>query len=390
MSYESHSCKTVRSIPAEGPMVRPRRARPHQGWRALAYQATGGLWNLGPSENEQRHQDRQAQIATQLRGKHVTAFFCLKGGISKTSTTAATSVALSDLRPDPVFAIDANPDAGDLAERLVGYQRSGITALSRDIDTIESLEDLSRYTVTSGRLTILPGEPNPVLGDSLKSADFERILGVVQRYYSYVQVDCGTGVTHPLMRGILKYTTTAVVPAAWSVTGARRAAETIDWLEDNGFEHLARTSIVVLTAKDIVSRSVDKDAVLEHLGKAADLIVVPADPHMADGGTLEWEVLRPQTREAFLDIAEAITRRFDKPAHVAVEGERERIAPRGSLRPGSEPPVPPTVPHSSHGPTQEAYARAEQAGRGAQVTDRHAPNGTARPGERAKAGPRSA
>ena len=60
----------------------------------------------------------------------------------------------------------------------------------------------------------------------------------------------------------------------------------------------------MLTAKDIVSRSVDKDAVLEHLGKAGDLIVVPADPHMADGGTIDWDVLRPQTREAFLDIAE--------------------------------------------------------------------------------------
>ena len=367
MSDEPYSSKNVRTIPAEGPMVRPRRTRPREGWRAFAYHASGGMWNPGPSEKEQRRRDREAQIATQLRGKHVTAFFCLKGGISKTSTTAATSVALSDLRPDPVFAIDANPDAGDLAERLVGSQLAGITALSRHIDTIDSLEDLSQYTVTSGRLTVLPGEPNPVLGDSLKSDDFERILGVVQRYYSYVQVDCGTGVTHPLMRGILKYTTTAVVPAAWSVTGARRAAETLDWLEDNGFEHLARTSIVVLTAKDIVSRSVDKDAVLEHLGKAGDLIVVPADPHMADGGTLDWDVLRPQTREAFLDIAEAITRRFDKPAHVieheTAHGPALGGALGGALTTGFEPPAPPTVPHVSRGPAQDAYARNEHGRR---------------------------
>ena len=40
--------------------------------------------------------------------------------------------------------------------------------------------------------------------------------------------------------------------------------------------------------------------------KAGDLIVVPADPHMADGGTIDWDVLRPQTREAFLDIAERV------------------------------------------------------------------------------------
>lgn len=400
MSEELHANRSARTIPAEGPMVRPRRPKPREGWRAFAYHASGGYWNPGPSEKEQRRRDREAQIATQLHGKHVTAFFCLKGGISKTSTTAATSLALADLRPDPVFAIDANPDAGDLAERLVGGQLAGITALSHNIDQIDSLHDLSEYTVTAGRLTVLPGEPNPVLGDSLKSEDFERILSVVQRYYSYVQVDCGTGVTHPLMRGILKYTTLAVVPAAWSVTGARRAAETLDWLEDNGFEHLARTSIVVLTAKDIVSRSVDKEAVLEHLGKAGDLIVVPADPHMADGGTLDWDLLRPQTREAFLDIAEAITRRFDKPSYVLAEEWHESGAADRSLASSAESLTIQAARASSASapaaaaPAKDAYARRDQNRRGTErhapnAADRHAANGTGKQGH-ADAATRSA
>ncbi|WP_226343760.1 MinD/ParA family ATP-binding protein [Agilicoccus flavus] len=295
------------------PMLRRRSVRPRQGWQSLAYTATGGRWNPGPGAREARELDRDRQIATQLRGKHVTAFFCLKGGVSKTSTTAATSLALSNLRPDPVFAIDANPDAGDLAERVVGRQLSGVSALAREVDSIASLDDLSRFTVTSGRLTMLPGEPSPTLGDSLTAADFRRIMEVIRQYYSFVQVDCGTGVTHPLMEGILEYADTVVVPAAWSITGARRAAETIQWLEDNGFEHLARTSIVVLTAKDLVSRSVDKDAVLEHLGRASDLVVVPADPHVADGAVIEWDLLSPETREAYLEIAAAITSRFRTP-----------------------------------------------------------------------------
>ncbi len=301
------------------PMLRRRAPRPRQGWQALAYDLSGGRWNPGLSEKERKVRDREHQIATQLRGKHVTAFFCLKGGISKTSTTAATSIALSNLRPDPVFAIDANPDAGDLAERLVGERQSGITALAAHVGEIDSLDALSRYTVTAGRLTMLPGEPNPILGDSLGADDFERIMGVVQRYYSFVQVDCGTGVTHPLMSGILRFADTAVIPAAWSITGAKRAAETIQWLEDNGFADLAKTSIVVLTAKDVVSRNVDKDAVLGHLSKAGDLVVVPADPHVADGALLDWEHLQAQTQEAYLEIAAAITRRFESP-------EPERVA----------------------------------------------------------------
>lgn len=289
---------------------------PKSGWRARAYQLSGGRWNPGPSPREQATREREARIATTLRGRHVTAFFCLKGGISKTSTTAATSIALSNLRPDPVFAMDANPDAGDLAERLTGERDSGIVPLAREIETITSLAELSRFTRSVGRLTVLPGEPNPVLGDSLSAGDFCRVMEVIHRYYSLVQVDCGTGVTHPLMSGILQVASTVVVPAAWSITGARRAAETLVWLAENGYEHLAGNAIVVLTAKDIVSRNVDRDAVLEHLGGGSDLIVVPADEHMADGGVIDWHQLRPDTREAYLDIAAAITRRFPEPSGV--------------------------------------------------------------------------
>lgn len=307
------TARTAPAVASPTPMVRPRAPRPRSGWQAMAYRMSGGRWNPGPGEKERREREREAQISTQLRGKHVTAFFCLKGGISKTSTTAGTSIALSDLRPDPVFAIDANPDAGDLSERLVGDSLSGIAALARNIDQVDSLDALSAYTATRGRLTVLPGEPNPTLGDSLSADDFEAVMRAVQRYYSFIQVDCGTGVTHPLMEGVLRFADTVVIPAAWSVTGAKRATETIAWLREHGFAHLADTCIVVLTAKDIVSASVDKGAVLDHLSHAGEVIVVPADPHVADGARIEWESLAPATREAYLDIAAAITRRFDAP-----------------------------------------------------------------------------
>lgn len=243
----------------------------------------------------------------------MTAFFCLKGGISKTSTTAATSIALSNLRPDPVLALDANPDAGDLAERLTGERVNGIVPLAREAQTISSAAELGRFTRTVGRLTVLPGEPNPVLGDSLSAEDFRRVMQVVQRYYSMVQIDCGTGVTHPLMAGILSVASTVVVPASWSITGAKRAAETLEWLGENGYPQLANSAVVVLTAKEVVSRQVDREAVLAHLGAAADLIVVPADEHMADGAVIDWGALKPATRDAYLEIAAAIVKRFPDP-----------------------------------------------------------------------------
>ena len=47
-----------------------------------------------------------------------------------------------------------------------------------------------------------------------------------------------------------------------------------------------------------------------YLSQAADLIVVPSDPHVADGALIDWEQLAPATKEAYLDIAASITKRF--------------------------------------------------------------------------------
>ncbi len=292
------------------PLIANARLRPRSGWRALASDLTSGRWTPGPSPRELRSRERERQIAAPLRRRHVVAFFCLKGGIGKTSVTAATSLAMADLRADPVLAVDANPDAGDLAERLLGHASSGIAALARDAGEISSLDDLSRYTVAADRLTVLPGEPNPMLGDSLSGADFETVLDVVSTYYSLINVDCGTGVSHPVMRGVLSHTDTAVIPASWSITGARRAAETVQWLSKNGFEDLARRSVVVLVAKDSVSHQIDKEAVRHYLGRTGDVILVPADPHIADGAQMRWEQMARPTQNAFLDAAAAIARHF--------------------------------------------------------------------------------
>ena len=89
--------------------------------------------------------------------------------------------------------------------------------------------------------------------------------------------------------------------------GAKRACRSLDRRASHGYEDLARNAIVVITDKDEVSSRVDKDAIEEHLaGICRELIAVPHDRGVADGDLVTLDVLKPETRRAYKEIAAAI------------------------------------------------------------------------------------
>lgn len=296
--------------PVTPQLLRPRPLEPTSGPRRWVHAMTGGLINLGPSAAQLREQERMARIQRPLRGAHVTTYLCLKGGITKTTTCIGTALTAAQYRPEAVVAGDFNPDAGDLAERVTGREGlAGVNQLAQHVDSVTSIGDLSRYLYSEGRLTVLPGEPDPKLGESLTSAQFNAVIEILSSYYSSIHVDAGTGITHPIMPGILARTDTLVVPAAYSITGAKRAYETLAWLRSNGFGRLASSAIVALTERDLVSREVDKNAVLA-MFEGIPVVKVPADRHLADGAQVHLEQMQPRTREAFAEIAALIADRY--------------------------------------------------------------------------------
>lgn len=293
--------------------VREQKPRPKRGFRGFLYRVTGGSWNMGPSAQEREEDELARRISRQLQGSFNTAVLSLKGGIGKTSTTVGVGLTLAEFRGDPPCAIDANPDSGDLVERALGegiYQQTTprtITDLLKNIDSINSLTGLSRYMHHSGRLHLIAGEQDPEVSDSLTAEEYLRIRKLIASYYSVALTDCGTGVTHNAMSGILQSADNLIIAAGYAVSGAKRARSTLQWLAGHGYEDLARNAIVVITDKDEVSSRVDKDAIEEHLaGMCRELIAVPHDRGVADGDLVTLDVLKPETRRAYKEIAAAI------------------------------------------------------------------------------------
>ncbi|QCB96574.1 MinD/ParA family protein [Arthrobacter sp. PAMC25564] len=304
-------------ISSPGLFVREQKPRPRGGFRGALYKMTGGSLNLGPGARQREEDELARRISRQLQGSYNTAVLSLKGGIGKTSTTVGVGLTLAEYRGDPPCAIDANPDSGDLVERALGeglYQQQSprtITDLLKNIDSVDSLTDLARYMHHAGRLHLIAGEQDPEVSDSLTAEEYLRIRKLVSGYYSVALTDCGTGVTHNAMSGILQSADNLIIASGYAVSGAKRARSTLHWLASHGYEELARNAIVVITDKDEVSSRVDKDAIEEHLsGICRQLIAVPHDRGVADGDLVTLDVLRPETRRAYKEIAAAIVDGF--------------------------------------------------------------------------------
>ncbi len=300
-------------ISSPGLFVREQKPRPIGGLRGALYNMTGGGLNLGPSAKQREEDELARRISRQLQGSYNTAILSLKGGIGKTSTTVGVGLTLAEFRGDPPCAIDANPDSGDLVERALGegiYQQASprtITDLLRNIESVDSLTNLARYMHHAGRLHLIAGEQDPEVSDSLTAAEYLRIRKLIASYYSVALIDCGTGVTHNAMSGILQSADNLIIAAGYAVSGAKRARSTLHWLASHGYAELARNAIVVITDKDEVSSRVDKDAIEDHLsGICRQLIAVPHDRGVADGDLVTLDSLRPETRRAYREIAAAI------------------------------------------------------------------------------------
>lgn len=293
--------------------VKPVRERPRSGMRSAVYTLTGGAVNMGLSAREQEEEDLIRRITRPITGTHNSAVLSLKGGIGKTSTTVGVGMILAEYRGDPPCVADLNPDAGDLAERALGedlYARTSPATISdivRNYDKINSLTTLSEYMHHANRLHVIAGEQDPALSDALNADDYFKVQRLVAQYYKIMLTDCGTGVSHPAMSGILLTADNLVIASGYAVSGAKRAKSTLDWLSAHGYEKLARNAVVVVTDKDMVSSRVNRHAIEETLaGAAQTLVVVPHDKGVADGDQISLERISRQTRLAYMQIAAAI------------------------------------------------------------------------------------
>lgn len=288
--------------------VRP--DEPGQGWRRALLRATGGLVNPGPGVDELRHREVLHRIRRPLLQSNRIAVTSIKGGVGKTTVATLLGLVLAENRGDRVVVLDANPDAGTLADRLTGESAVTVRELLRDIDRIHSWTEMSRYTSLAGRLQVLASEQDPAAGDAFSREEYERICALLDRFFNVIITDSGTGLVHSAMEGTLTLADSIIIVGAPTVDGAGRASKTLDWLVAHGHGDLAADAVAVLSC-DRTSDDVDLDRIREHfLARCRAVVELPRDPHLATGGRVELSRLRPATRAVSYELAALMADRF--------------------------------------------------------------------------------
>ena len=297
---------------SEDAIVRLRGERPERGWRRMLYRVTGGLVNPGLGATERTHRDRMRRIRRPLpgAGAHQIAVSSIKGGVGKTTVSACLGLVLAENRDDRVIVLDANPDAGTLADRLTGDTSVTVRHMLENLESAYSLGDVARYTSLAGRLQVLASEQDPASSEAFSREEYQQICALLDRFFNIIITDSGTGLVHSAMEGTLKLADSLIVVGAPTVDGAGRASKTLDWLLAHGHSALATEAVVVLSC-DRTSAEVDQARIRKHFADRTRAVVeIPHDPHLATGGRVELAHLRPATRDAAYELAALMADRF--------------------------------------------------------------------------------
>ena len=295
-----------------GALLRRVKPPPSQGWRRWLYSASGQRINLGESPRVARHHDLVLRVNRPLPGCYRIAVLSLKGGVGKTTLTAALGATFASIRGDRAIAVDANPDHGTLSQRFPAQTLATVRDLLRDVSGIERYSDVRRYTSQGpSRLEVLASESDPTVSEAFSADDYAHTLDILQRFYSLVLTDCGTGMLHSAMSAVLARTNVLVVVSSGAVDGVLSAVATLDWLDAHGYAELVCRSIVVINAVQPHSGKVELSKAVDHFARRCHAVqLVPFDPHLQLGAEMSLELLQPQTRAAMLELAAHVAAGF--------------------------------------------------------------------------------
>jgi MinD-like ATPase involved in chromosome partitioning or flagellar assembly len=293
-------------------LLRPTRRPPQSGWRRLVYVLSGRLINPGESPADVRRRELIARVNAPLLGCHKIALLSLKGGVGKTTMTATLGATFASLRGDRVVAVDANPDRGTLSQKIPLETSATVRHLLRDAQRVRRYTDVRAYTSQgTSRLEVLASEQDPAVSVAFSEDDYRRTVTLLEHFYNMVLTDCGTGLMHSAMYGVLGVADQIVVVSSGSIDGARSASATMDWLDAHGHGDLVRNAVAVINCVSRSAGGVDLDRVAEHFGTRCRAVVrIPFDAHLQEGAEVDLDRLEPRTRLALLELAAEVADAF--------------------------------------------------------------------------------
>ncbi len=276
--------------------------------------ASGRLINPGESRAEEAHRELIARIDQPIRGDYRIAVLSLKGGVGKTTTTIGLGSTFASVRGDRVIAVDANPDLGTLGQRVRSQTTSTARGLLED-PRIRSYSDVRAHTSQAqSRLEVIASEKDPAVSEAFSGEDYRAVLRILQSYYNLILTDCGTGLMHSAMAGVLDTADALVLVTSPAIDGARSALATLDWLGHHGRRDLVESAVVVINSAGRGASAVKMPRLRQLFAHRCRAVhTIPFDSHLAEGAEVDLELLAKGTRQSLLELAAVVAEGFALP-----------------------------------------------------------------------------
>lgn len=257
--------------------------------------------------------DVDAALAGGFVGCPVIVVVGPKGGGTKTTTSASLlhQLGMGDRVAGMLLGVDANPDVGDLLEKL-GVRESRaqrrFTDYALEPGVVQRPADWGYFVDVIGRVHVLhnQGVPSSRI-EQVEAGQYIEALSWARQFAAMMVVDGGTSLLHPSSVATVGQATSLVIATRADPLALNKSSQSIAEMVAAGFGDLVARSTVVLT-------ETDKNANVAEYGKGRDflaarvarVIVVPYDSAAGAVGAVRWKQLKLATRLALTEVLASV------------------------------------------------------------------------------------
>ncbi|MEW2441745.1 ATPase [Micromonospora marina] len=301
--------------PAPEPVV-PAPRRPLEG-RSGRVDAAQVQWRAPEPDPELER--ATSVLRRELGTPRVLAFANPKGGVHKTTATVLAAATVGSVRGRGVLAWDDNELRGTLGLRAGSARHARtIRHLIHDLAQIEILEgdtllshldDYLRHA-SDGSYDVLAGEESPRFAQRLDQFTVKRVLELLRRTHEVVCVDTGNNVESPNWRTVMQAADQLVVTTVPREDAAFSADWMLDLLHEVGMGELADNAVTLISCPTPGRTSLQDDLERHFATRTRAVAVVPYDPALETGSSIEYHQLQAETRDAWLKAAAVMLEPF--------------------------------------------------------------------------------
>jgi MinD-like ATPase involved in chromosome partitioning or flagellar assembly len=260
-----------------------------------------------------------ALMRRKLGTPRVLAFANPKGGVHKTTATVLAAATIGSVRGRGVLAWDDNELRGTLGLRAGSARHARtIRHLLGDLLQIENmhgddlLQELDGYLrhASDGSYDVLAGEENPRFAQRLDQSTVRRVMDLLRRTHDVICVDTGNNVESVNWQTVMRAADQLVITTVPREDAAFTADWMLDLLNDTGMEDLAANAVTLISCPSSGELPLLDDLTKHFKTRTRAVAVVPYDPALEVGSSIEYSELQPETRQAWLRAASTMIEPF--------------------------------------------------------------------------------